>query len=117
MLKSTRFSEYDLHTRFLMLFTALVPFELDMLPVMLIWTGFWVFTGEYRKFRPHRLGSWSLVILFFFLMHIVGFLYTEHVKLGWIDTRNKLSFLFLPILLSTYKLTEKRRNAILAAFF
>ncbi|MBC7390063.1 MAG: O-antigen ligase family protein, partial [Opitutaceae bacterium] len=61
----------------------------------------------------HKIG---LLIILFFILHLVGLLYTADKSAGLFDIEKKLSLLIIPLILFSSPLTLYQRDFILASF-
>jgi O-antigen ligase len=58
-----------------------------------------------------------LVLLLFYLLHLWGMLFTEHVREGWLDIQQKLAFILFPLLLPLIRLLSSEKKEKLQYFF
>lgn len=89
-----------------LLFVFLLPFTKKYLPYIIF---LWVLTGLF-SIRRIELKSFKYKILLilpflFFLIHVIGFIYSDNLKSGLFDLEVKLSILFIPII--SIFITEK----------
>ncbi len=56
------------------------------------------------------------LLIGFFVLHLVGLLWSDDLQYGWKDIETKLSFLIFPLVLGTTFVTEKVINKIKQAF-
>lgn len=47
--------------------------------------------------RPFYSSLWTILVLFY-LLHLVGMIYTKNIKSGWFDLEVKLSIIILPVI-------------------
>lgn len=79
----------------------------------------WLWEGNYKN-KIHRLlnNKPALIVLAFFLLHILGLLWTNHdLNYGLKDIRIKLPLLLFPIVLGTVDAFTKREEKILGSIF
>lgn len=57
-----------------------------------------------------------LLFIAFYLLHVVGMLYTDNAAVGGFDLEKKLALIIFPIFLGAIKLAKKQVNIILLAF-
>jgi len=76
-----------------------------------------------KEWRPQHFKSLSVWLQFsllclaaFFLLHIIGQLWTEHLDEGWKDIGRKLNLLILPLLILVLSLDERAIIRVLKAF-
>jgi O-antigen ligase len=85
-----------------------------------IWliTIFWLSSGNYlKKFEKIRSNKLAIASIAFFLVHIIGLLWTEHIEWGLEILRKMLPFLLvLPVFLTISK-KENHKLYILAFLF
>ncbi|NOY37410.1 MAG: O-antigen ligase family protein [Chlorobi bacterium] len=83
-----------------------IPFSLHILPFIIgLWTLVFLISGNFRDNFNHHLSNrkqWTVFILLevFFLLHIVGMLYTTNTSEGWFDVQVKISLFLLPVLIA-----------------
>ncbi len=96
----------------------LSPF-LTSLPQFIL-AGNWLLEGGLKnKMRKFFQNKAALVLCSFFLMHLLGLLYTSHAGMdyGLEDVRKKIPLFLLPFLFSTSSvLTDKEKRMVLLCF-
>lgn len=106
---------------FLMIvFTVLLPFNKKLIPaVIAIWTIIWLIEGRFlKKFQQLKLSLPLILLIVFFLIHLLGLFYTQNMKSGWFDIEVKLSLIVMPLIILDNKLILDRRyfNYLLKIF-
>jgi O-antigen ligase len=78
----------------------------------------WILAGKFKhKFRSLSGNKLALGFVCFYILHLIGLLYTTDLKSGLADIQTKLSILVFPlILVSSTPLTRKQYTTILAGF-
>ena len=70
--------------------------------------GLWFLEGNFRQKYKDLINSKAAIILIaFYLLHLIGLLYTSDYEYGLKDIRIKLPLIFLPVVFAT---SEKLRN-------
>ncbi len=79
----------------------------------------WVLEADfYTKWIRLKSNKLFWLLISFYLLHVVGMVYTQNLPNGWDDLRNKLPLLILPLMLfSTKPLTAKEFKVVLLFFF
>lgn len=73
-------------------------------PCIILYAVLWLLEGNLKN----RLTAWlknkyALLFVFLYVIYLIGMLYTQSPKHGWMDMQIKLSILLFPILLSAEK--------------
>lgn len=78
----------------------------------------WILAGRFReKWQALRTNKLFFILIGFFVVHLIGLLYTRDVEAGFKDVRTKLPMVFLPVLFfSSGELTRKEFLWILRFF-
>jgi hypothetical protein len=72
------------------------------------------FVAKWKRFKTNRA---ALVLCSFYIMHLLGLLYSTDFVFGGEDVRIKLPLFILPLMFCTTEpLTEKERNLVLSLF-
>ncbi|HWY98986.1 MAG TPA: O-antigen ligase family protein [Bacteroidia bacterium] len=72
------------------------------------------FVAKWRRFKTNRV---VLVLCSFYIMHLLGLLYSTDFAFGGEDVKIKLPLFILPLMFCTTEpLTEKERNLVLSLF-
>lgn len=108
---------------FSVLLAISIPFSLHLLPIILaLWTlASLVNKDFYRQIREsfsdRKVLLGLLLMELFYLLHIVGMVYTENKSVGWFDVQVKLSLALVPFLVIGIRHElEKNLKYILSAF-
>lgn len=64
----------------------------------------------------NNMSKMHLLFIAFYLLHVVGLLYTTNLAVGGFDLEKKLALIIFPIFLGAIKLSRKRVNIILLSF-
>jgi len=103
----------------LLLFVFLIPlYGKILVPLIAIWVILWLMNGSIKD-KISNLKKFPIFLLpvFFYLMHILGMIYTSNFSEGLFDLEIKFSLLLFPILIIGKKeFFEKNMNSILLAF-
>lgn len=98
------------------------PFGIDFLPYLIWMIGLaWLFKGGYKtiKLTLNDKGN-SIILVFiltFYILHLIGFIYTDNIHEGLLDLQVKLSLILFPIFLFRGdNLYHKNFNTLLSAF-
>ena len=80
-----------------------LPFTIPLNSFFIIaLTLVWVAEGDFtKKWQRLKNASWAWPFLFFFALHVVGLLYSEHIDDGFFEVEKKLSFLAIPLIAAT----------------
>lgn len=78
----------------------------------------WLFEGRYKqKLKAIFSNKALLVLISFYILHLIGLLYTSDLNYGLKDIRVKLPLLFLPIVFATSEPLENSKvNSIIRIF-
>ena len=79
----------------------------------------WLVEGKYaEKLKLAKNNNFLFFFIFFYLLHVLGILYTSNVNAGLFDLQRKLSLFILPIIIATSgKLNHAQIKNILKVFF
>jgi len=89
------------------IFIVAIPFSLPLskklLPYLIAFLiAFWLFEGNYKikidKLKSNRV---FYFIFGFYVLHVIGLLYSANLDAGLFDIQVKLSILFLPVIFWT----------------
>ena len=62
----------------------------------------WIIEGDFKiKFRRILKSKYALLFIAFYLLHIVGLIYTDNKSAGFFDLQVKLSLLIFPLILAS----------------
>lgn len=77
----------------------------------------WLIEGDFKnKFIALKNNKFALFFISFYLLHVVGLLYTQNIKSGLFDLEVKLSLLLFPILYGSRPLSDGKFNQVFIAF-
>ena len=96
----------------LMLIAFVLPLNKKVIPLLIIlFVISWIFSGNLKE-RTKRITRPKFLLLFisFYLLHVIGMLYTANTGFGMFDLEIKLSFLLFPLVLATFPTLS--RNAM-----
>lgn len=78
----------------------------------------WIIDGRFKeKLRSLWANKPALVLISFYMMHVLGLIYTVDYDWALKDLRVKLPLLFLPVVFATFKPLSKERTNILLLVF
>lgn len=107
ILKQFRFlQETDIYFLIVNLaFVFFIPLYQKVIPVLIwIWMIFWLLAERYSKNKsPFRFEIAGILLIVFYLLHIVGLIYTKNLGEGLFDIQVKLSLIIFPLFLPRYK--------------
>ena len=77
----------------------------------------WLIEGDFKnKFRSVRKSKFALLFIAFYVMHLIGLIYTENMDAGLFDVQVKLSLLVLPLILVSHPVEKEKIKTIFFAF-
>ncbi|HEY0030062.1 MAG TPA: O-antigen ligase family protein [Bacteroidia bacterium] len=77
----------------------------------------WSAEGDLKaKMRAVLKNKLAIIFVLFFLMHLVGLIYTSNMDAGLFDVQVKLSLLIFPIILASRPFNSEKVNSIMVAF-
>jgi O-antigen ligase len=77
----------------------------------------WLVEGGLKnKFKTIYKSKTALLFIAFFLIHLIGLLYTQNIDSGLFDLQVKLSLLIFPVILVSRPLDSIRVNSVFIAF-
>lgn len=77
----------------------------------------WLVEGDFKnKFQLILKNKFALLFLGFFMMHLIGMLYTSNVDAGLFDLQVKLSLLIFPIVIASRPYTQDQVRNIFFVF-
>lgn len=93
-----RFIRSDLQYYIFLIFAFFMPFTKEYLPYIMF---LWVLSGVLAIHKVNRQSFENKILLlfplFFFLIHVIGLIYSTNFRNGLFDLEVKLSILFIPI--------------------
>jgi len=96
----------------LMLIAFVLPLNKKVIPLLIIlFVISWILSGNLKE-RTKNITRPKFLLLFisFYLLHVIGMLYTSNTGFGMFDLEIKLSFLLFPLVLATFPTLS--RNAM-----
>ena len=104
----------------LLLLAVAIPFRPSLVNILIIvLSANWLLEGDYaRKFQLIRQRPFILLFVGFYLLHVVGLLYSANADAGWFNLEKKLTLLIFPLVIgaSVHGVDRKWLNRILASF-
>ena len=95
---------------FFLPFARLVPIFIVLLALN------WLIQGDLKnKFRAIFKNRMALLFIAFYLLHIIGLIYTNNISFGLFDIQVKLYLLVFPLILASKPLESKNRQRIFLA--
>ncbi len=77
----------------------------------------WLIEGDFKnKFQNILQNKFSLLFIAFFLMHVIGMVYTENIDSGLFDLQVKLSLVVFPFILASRPLTKGQIRTVFWVF-
>ncbi|MBN4061579.1 MAG: hypothetical protein COA57_08770 [Flavobacteriales bacterium] len=106
-----------IHFYLTLLIAFLFPLSKQVIPPLLILLFInWLFWGNFlKKLKNIQHKQITLFIIGFYVLHVVGLIYTENLEKGLFDVQVKSAILFLPFIYATsvYKFNTKQLHFIL----
>ena len=91
---------------------TLSPFLMGMSQFWLV--GVWLLDGRFKeKWQRFVSNKAAVLLVLFYLMHVVGLLYTSDFEYAMRDLRVKLPILVLPLVISSMKPLDRKRFDLL----
>ncbi len=101
-------------------FAALLPFSKKAIPIVIgIWLIVWFLEARFKtKFKQLFKSPQLLLLILFYLFHIIGLLYTKNMKSGLFDIEVKMSLFIIPLIIIDNELLNNKRyfNNLLKIF-
>lgn len=76
----------------------------------------WLLIGRFNERFKKRNTSAVFAFIAFYILHLVGMIYTENVKEGLFSLEVKMTLLFFPLIFSTVKFSEAELRRIVQMF-
>lgn len=116
-------SRKNLHIKLQFILVALLAFILPLSkkaipPVIILLVLNWLMEGRFRE-KFANVSNWRYAALFiaFYLIHIVGLLYSSNMDFGLFDLEIKLSALLFPVIfVTTSRYTPEQVNKVFSTF-
>jgi O-antigen ligase len=100
---------------FLSLLAALIPSGINLWPLTLVWAFLCFYSGEYKKFKlPKQFWFW--IFTSFFILQLIGVLYSNNKTDALIFAQALIGFLIFPVLLINYPLKKEEFKMLLQIF-
>lgn len=100
----------------LVAFLLIVDIKLCSIATALLFLN-WFYGKGYLQLIHSIKKEWTgFLLVFFFLLHVVGLLYSQNLKYGFSDIERKLSLLIIPLVLLSKPLTISQRDFSIMAF-
>jgi len=100
----------------LVLVAFTLPFKEKLLVNLFIVLSFvaWLFTNPFKKlFTKTKNTSVFLAIFIFYLLHLIGLIYTDNIQEGLFSLEIKISMLIFPLLFYTEVFSAKQNHFFL----
>lgn len=98
--------------------TLFLPYRLSNLALIFMFI-FWIVSGDYRNF-PQAVRKKKILMLFiaFYLIHIVGLLYSDNLFAAYKELEKKIPLILFPIIIASIKdeTLRLKRNELLAFY-
>ena len=107
------------HNYLCILIAFFLPVYIHLVPLLIaLLTINWITEGNFpEKFNILKNNKIAWLFIGFYLLHIIGMIWTENASAGWFDLQVKLSFCVLPLVFSTsIKTTNVQTQNILWSF-
>lgn len=111
----------DIHNKLHYLLALLIAFTLPfgkLTPLFIaLFLINWLVEGKLKdKVRTIFANKFAITFILFYVIHIVGLIYTKNMKSGLFDLEVKMSLLIFPLILSSKPLTKKVVQQVFIAF-
>ncbi len=119
MLKSIKVNHSALYFAGLLLMVVSLPLSLFTLSVsQFIILGNWIWEADFKnKIKSLFNNKPVLVLVSFYLLHVIGLIYTTDIDYALKDLRIKLPLLALPVIFATTKPLDIKKFDLLLLFF
>lgn len=113
------FRERDYFIWFLVLLIFLMVFSPRWLPYGIAVSGLsWAFSKNLPiKLNALFRNKWFLLILAFYILHVLGLLYSQNLHEGKLDLQTKLSLIVLPIVFFSSENSIRKRKGLLTGAY
>jgi len=118
------FSNKEDALRKLFLFFAIsvvvtLPFSVPLNGLsMILLSVVWILEGNWKnKYKKLLSNKIALLFIGFYLLHVVGLVYTDNVSQGLSELEKRVAFVIFPIVLSTTKFLDSRAVGKILGFF
>ena len=97
------------------LFLILVP-KVSIISLIIL-SCYFIYTGKYRKsFSIVKKDPIIKIFLGYYLLHVIGMIYSSNLQYGFDDLQTKLSFLIIPLVFTGMNISNKRFNKFKTTF-
>ncbi len=103
----------------ILLIVFLLPLNNGIIPpLIIVWVLVWLFLGNFKeKINNLKKSGIFFLLAVFYLLHVLGMIYTSNFPEGLFDLEVKFSLLLFPVLIFSHKeFFEKNKNSILSVF-
>lgn len=95
----------------------LLPFGINYTLIIIIWAIFFLFFNDTGKALKNVFYTkWSYVLIGYFLIHAIGYFFSENKGVALFAIEKKLGFLIFPLFIFSSAYTTKQVNKIIDAF-
>lgn len=95
----------------------MLPFGINYTLIIVIWSVlFLLFNTNNAELKKIFENKWSYVLIGFFLIHAIGYFFSENKAVALFAIEKKLGFLLFPLFLYSSAYTEKQLNRIISGF-
>lgn len=114
-------SKQEIHSKIHFYSSVLLAFSLPFSRMMQLFIIFlmlnWIIEGDFKnKFRLIAKSKLALLFIVFYLLHVVGMLYTENTDSGLFDIQMKLTLLFFPMIYASRPIQGTELKYLFYAF-
>ena len=104
---------------FALLMLLMFPLNQKIIPIIIL---FWTLSFAFQKHESHFFknilnNKLSVILISFFIIHIISLIYTKDMKAGTFDIESKLSLLVFPIIFPNLKSIYIEKFKLLIHFF
>jgi len=119
MLSHQKINHFNIYFFALCLMIVALPLSKFLMSISLfVLAGNWLWEGHFKeKFHKFFHNKAALVLCSFFILHVIGLIYTSDFSYAFKDLRTKLPLLILPLILCTTKCLNKKRFTQLMLLF
>lgn len=95
-----------------------LPFSITFCHLALIILGIiWIVEGQWKeKFKAILKNYFVIVFILFFLLHLLGVIYSSDKQTAWFSLEKKISLIALPVILGTIQLQKEDARLLFYAF-
>ncbi len=97
--------------------SVMLPFGINYTLIIVIWSVlFLLFNTNNTDLKKIFKNNWSYVLIGFFLIHAIGYFFSDNKAVALFAIEKKLGFLLFPIFLYSASYSEKQFNKIIIGF-